>query len=589
MMLKNYSRSQKEIISTAEAAKLLGMTRQTLYKLSENKQIPGKKIGGKYKFFRNEIMNYLTNNNLGTDYKEWELKGDFATEGIKKMAKRTFQELASNIEELIVNSYDADATEVQVIIDYDKKTLSIIDNGNGMDESALSSYVIYGESQKNSEYKSPKFRRAPIGEYGMGGKLAITNICSLCKIITRKGGKEHIFSMNRDDLDKAKFVSDVKSKVLSKTCPPSFHGTSIFMEKLFSKNVDSDRLIERFSSKMPNSQNFKILLVIIKDKDRREIEIKESEFDYDEKFDYEEDLDLIGKVKMAIYFTKEPIPSTKQGIWTKVNGRIVNEKAEWFDLFKATSGNRYRYRIFGYGEADGLKDFVTFSKNDFIDCPEFREYWNFGHKNIVKVQNILLKRDEDLKKEFDRNIVKNVEKEINDIVSKLDDPEILGNLEAKIKKEFTKEKESSPEMPFPDMEELETEATQAASIVKRGKDKRERRNQSLTPSEKLAYSGRNYMITTVDLSEKGDLVKFNKDKNIIEINEKHPLFIKSSKEEQLNSFIRDLAFTEIAIDYSEGSILIFDNVFNTLARIASEKVAFNEEKEADDFNMQSVS
>lgn len=572
--------NNRQIISTEEAATLLGITRQTLYKLSEKGQIPGKKVGGQYKFFREEIMNYLnTSKPLNEDYVEWELKGDFATEGIKKMAKRTFQELASNIEELIANSYDADATQVEVTIDYDKKTLSIIDDGNGMDEEALASYVIYGESRKTSEYKSPKFGRAPIGEYGMGGKLAITNICSLCKIITRRNGKEHVFSMNREDLNKAKYLSQIKNKVISKKCEPGLQGTLILMEKLFSKNIDSDRLIERFSTKMPNSQNFKILLALIKDGERKVVEIKESLFDYDEKFEFEENLKLIGSVKMAIYFTKEPIPSTKQGIWTKVNGRIVNEKAEWFDLFKATSGNRYRYRLFGYGEADGLKNFVTFSKNDFIDCPEYREYWDFGHKNIVKVQNTLLKRDEDLKKELDRDIIKNVEKEVNDIVSRLDDPEVLGELESKIKKEFTKEKEAAPDTPYADIEEIEKEASRVASNVKRGKDKRERRNQSLTSTEKLTYSGRNYIITTVDLSEKGDLIKFSKDKNVIEINERHPLFIKSSKEDSLDSFIRDLAFTEIAVDYSEGSVVIFDNVFNTLARFASEKINIKENPE----------
>jgi len=100
----------------------------------------------------------------GANYKVWELRGDFATAGIKKMAKRTFQELASNIEELIVNAYDADATLVQVTLDFDKNSLSIIDDGNGMDEQDLASYVIYGESKKTAESKSPKFGRSPIGD-----------------------------------------------------------------------------------------------------------------------------------------------------------------------------------------------------------------------------------------------------------------------------------------------------------------------------------------------------------------------------------------------------------------------------------------
>ena len=190
-------RNAESIISTEEACKLLGLSRQTLYKLSEKGEVPGRKIGARYKFNKAEILDYVNKKSIGVeekDYKTWELKGDFATAGIKKMARRTFQELASNIEELIANAYDGDATTVQIILDYDKKNLSVIDNGNGMDEKSLASYVIYGESNKTPEFKSPKFKRSPIGEYGMGGKLAITNLCNICKIITRKNNKEHIFA-----------------------------------------------------------------------------------------------------------------------------------------------------------------------------------------------------------------------------------------------------------------------------------------------------------------------------------------------------------------------------------------------------------
>lgn len=571
----------KEIISTEETCKLLGLTRQTLYKLSDKGEIPGKKVGNKYKFVKQQILNYMHQNHntlKSGEYKEWELRGDFATEGIKKMAKRTFQELASNIEELIVNAYDADATLVQIILNYDKRTLSIIDDGNGMDEKSLASYVIYGESEKTAIYKSPKFGRAAIGEYGMGGKLAITNICNICKIVTRRGGKEHIFNMNRAELDKAKYVSDIKSKVLSKSCNTEKHGTEIYMEKLFSKNIDSDRLLERFSTKMPISQNFKIVLIIIKEDEEKTIEVREPVFDYVRKFDFEDNLSSVGKVKMTIYFTKAPIPSTKQGIWTRVNGRIVNEKAEWFELFRATSGTRYRYRLYGYGEADGLKDFVTFSKNDFVDCPEYREYFEFGKKNIYKVQNSLLREDEDSKKVQDRNLVKEVEKEVNEIVSRLDSPDVLGGLEAKIKKEFTKEKENAPDLPYPNIDSVEEEAKKVSVMVRRGKDKRERRNQSLVPSEKVTYSGKNYTIATVDLSATGDLVKFIKDKNLIEINERHLFYTRASKEGNLDSLVRDLAYTEIANDYSDGNLIIFDSVFNELARIASTKIKLIEDQ-----------
>ncbi len=566
-----------EVISTGEVCKLLNVTRQTLYKLNSTGQLRAKKVGREYKYLKSAVIEYLHKNDTPTTnqdgLKEWEIKGDFATEGIKKMARRTFLEFASNLEELIANSYDADATEVELIVNNDKKTISIFDNGNGMDEKNLSNYVVYGKSEKNSSYKSPKFGRSPIGEYGMGGKLAITNICNICKIVTRNSGKEHIFNMDRRDLEKAEYVSDIRSKVQTRNCSINDHSTSIYMEKIFSKSIDADRLIERLSTKMPISQNFLIKVTTIESGETKIQMVREPNFEYTKKFDFSADLPKVGAVKLTIYFTSEPIPAQRQGIWTKVNGRIVNEKAEWFDLFKATSGTRYRYRLFGYGEADGLKDFVTFSKNDFIDCPEFKEYWEFGHKAILKVQNELLKADEDAKKELDRSLVKDIEKSVNDIVSQLDAPTVLGQLESKIKKEYTKEKEISPETPYPTIDQINEEASKIAESIKRGKDKRERRNQSLSKSEKFNYAGSNYFITTVDLSTNGDLVKFTKDKSLIEINEKHLFYLRASRSGSLDTLIRDLAFTEIANDYSDGNMVVFDAVLNELARIASKQIS----------------
>jgi len=279
----------EKIISTEEACKLLGLTRQTLYKLCDKGEIPGKKVGSRFKFVRAAILDYMHQIDSGVDgnnVRVVELKGDFATAGIKKMAKRTFQELASNIEELIVNAYDADATLVQITLDSDKRTLSVIDDGSGMDEKALANYVIYGESEKTAQYRSPKFGRMPIGEYGMGGKLAITNICNICKIVSRKDGKEYVFNMDKAQLDRAKYVSDIRSKVFIRKCSPDLRGTAVYMEELTYKNIDSDRLIERFASKMPRSQNFRIIMTLIKDGEKKEIEIEEPVFEYTQKFEY---------------------------------------------------------------------------------------------------------------------------------------------------------------------------------------------------------------------------------------------------------------------------------------------------------------
>lgn len=562
----NLNNEITDFISFDNACRFLGVSKKALNQLVNDKLIPAVKGEHDYSFSKSVLAAYKDEKefkNTTSTGKLWEIQGDFSTEGLKKMAKRTFQELASNIEELIVNAYDADAKLVQIILNLDKNALTIIDDGNGMNEKALSSYVIYGESEKSSDYRSPLFQRSPIGEYGIGGKLAITNISRKCKIITRKDGQEHAFSMDKKQLDNAKYLSDVKREVYSINCPKNLHGSSIFMEDLLYKNIDVNRLVERFSTKMPKSQNFKITLTIIENGKEQNLEIKEPTFPFEEHFHFESKLKLIGNVKLDIFYTKEPVPATKQGIWTKVNGRIVNEKQEWFGLLNLTSGQRYRWRLYGYGEANGLKDFVTFSKNDFVDSPEYKEYYVFVHKSLETVQKTLLKRDEDVKKEEERELIKEVEKDINEVVSKLDQLEIPEEDGAKVKKVFTPRLEDAPNNPFPDIESEK----QFNSVIKRGKDKRERRNQSLENSDKINFAGENYKINTVDLSTKGDLVSFSKENNLIEINEKHPLYSSASKENYLEALIRDIAFTQIANDYSEGNTSIFNRVFNELVRL----------------------
>ena len=133
------------------------------------------------------------------------------------------------------------------------------------------------------------------------------------------------------------------------------------------------------------------------------------------------------------------------------------------------------------------------------------------------------------------------------------------------------EVEDEPENCIPDLKKTENSFEDLVSTIKRGKDKRERRNQRLSSSEKTNYAGKNYIINTVDLSESGDLVSFVKNKSLIEINEKHHLYEKSSKIGHLDTIIRDIAFTEISADYSEGNLMTFNIVYNELMKLYIEK------------------
>lgn len=516
-------------------------------------------------------MAALPADSKGENVRQWILKDKFATAGIVKMAGKTFKEFAANLEELIANAYDDDATSLEIVLEYETKNLTVKDNGNGMDEEQLKSYVCYGESRKTKGYRSPKFCRAPIGEFGMGGKLAITNLSRKCRVITQKSGWMHTFDMDSSLYQQNRYLSDIRRPVKTvKTHDPSDHGTELHMKDLryFPRSVDTLR--ERLSMKMPLSQNFRIFLELIRDGERERIEIQEEVPQQVEKhFSFEEDLKLVGPVKLEVYYTVNPVPAIRQGIWTKVNGRIVNERQEWFGLEKLTSGNKYRWRLSGFAFADGLKDSVNFAKNDFIDSPEYREYWRWIHEQLKKVQAELLKADDEIAREKERNVIKHVEHKVNEWVAKLNLAAQQLAVEEKIRKVRTEKLEDEPEESIP-AERFEADSASDNHEGGRGPDKEPRRNQSASTGTK--YKGRTYRIEPVDMGHQGDLVRLDRELALIEVNERHALYEVALKNDHLSILTRDVALTEIARDISNGDFIAFEAIYNELAKIAGESV-----------------
>ena len=95
--------------------------------------------------------------------------------------------------ELVKNSYDADATEVDVELNLeaDEPYLTVWDrDGQGMDkETILDKWMEIGtESRRNTNrVKSPRFKRMPLGEKGVG-RLAVHKLGSIMQMNTKKKG-----------------------------------------------------------------------------------------------------------------------------------------------------------------------------------------------------------------------------------------------------------------------------------------------------------------------------------------------------------------------------------------------------------------
>ncbi len=100
------------------------------------------------------------------------------------IGEKLYTEKMSFIRELVNNAYDADATEVEIILTASE--IVIRDNGSGMDEKDLRQYFTIGSSLKKEETLSPRFNRKRIGEFGIG-KFAALAACREFEVDSQKG------------------------------------------------------------------------------------------------------------------------------------------------------------------------------------------------------------------------------------------------------------------------------------------------------------------------------------------------------------------------------------------------------------------
>jgi len=149
------------------------------------------------------------------------------------------------ITELIKNSYDADASKVE--LDFKNLELggqlakiTVKDNGSGMDYDTVKNiWLRPGTNNKSKQFKKKEltklYKRLPLGEKGIG-RLGAHKIGSEIKIITRMEGKREIcFSIDWNKFEMLEDINDVKIQIEEREAPEIFKtntGTQITMKGL---------------------------------------------------------------------------------------------------------------------------------------------------------------------------------------------------------------------------------------------------------------------------------------------------------------------------------------------------------------------
>jgi len=115
---------------------------------------------------------------------------------IKHLSTSTYENFPQALKELIINSYDADATEVRINIDINNEVITLEDNGKGMSDEELNLYFrIAGQSRKKSE--STDGGRKVVGKFGVGF-LSVFPFCKVYEIETSKRGSNKIINAKID-------------------------------------------------------------------------------------------------------------------------------------------------------------------------------------------------------------------------------------------------------------------------------------------------------------------------------------------------------------------------------------------------------
>lgn len=167
------------------------------------------------------------------------------------------------LSEVVANAWDADATEVNIQIDRD--TISITDNGIGMNLSDINNkYLTVGYQKRSESGESPTLHRPVMGRKGIG-KLSLFSIANVVEVYSQKDGEINGFKIDTESLKDAIKTNDTYFPTELSTESISFNGngTKIILSSLKKKRTAAlatylrQRLARRFAI-IGAKNNFKV-------------------------------------------------------------------------------------------------------------------------------------------------------------------------------------------------------------------------------------------------------------------------------------------------------------------------------------------
>jgi len=191
------------------------------------------------------------------------IKPHVTSSGYNKALSEYGNEPNRIIEELVANSYDADATEVVVL--YSEKYLAVIDNGTGISDTQFSKLLGLGAGTKIGTHDS-RLKRSYLGAFGFGIK-STANISRQVDISTINSGKELCTSLDINLLNEHGFDEEFDGFEVQEQ--PNHGkkgetGVAVLLELKTDLTPDQTDAIKQSLYNLPKSRDFRMFFASFK-------------------------------------------------------------------------------------------------------------------------------------------------------------------------------------------------------------------------------------------------------------------------------------------------------------------------------------
>ena len=132
-----------------------------------------------------------------------ELMMTISLNALEHLGINLYSNIPAVLSEIVANAWDADAANVKVIINKSAETITIEDDGTGMDrDGVIDRFLTVGFKRREVLGGKTAKGRSPMGRKGIG-KLSIFSIAQIAEIYTIANGQRTAFRMDREVIRKA--------------------------------------------------------------------------------------------------------------------------------------------------------------------------------------------------------------------------------------------------------------------------------------------------------------------------------------------------------------------------------------------------